>query len=178
MKKRIETERLLLRPFDYGDEAGILAFSSDPKTQEHTGDVMRTTLDACRALITDVWHPDYSKYGYGRFAVIHKEDQKIIGFNGIKFLPEIGKSDLGYRFLPKYWGQGIATESSRAILDFAFREIGLEEVIAFVEPKNPASSAVLRKLGFQHTQTAPYPGEENNGDILWYTLLKQDYEGQ
>ncbi|MAT89107.1 MAG: GNAT family N-acetyltransferase [Flavobacteriaceae bacterium] len=178
MEKIIETERLFLRPFDFGDEEGILAFSSDPKTQELTGDRMRTTLEECRELITNVWHPDYEKYGYGRFAVIYKKDHKIIGFNGIKFLPEIGKADLGFRFLPEYWGQGIATESSRAILAFAFKEIGLEEVIAFVEPANPASSAVLKKLGFQQTKTAPYPGEEDNGDIFWYTLTKQEYERQ
>ena len=60
-------------------------------------------------IISEVFFEDYKKYGYGRLAVLYKPENKLIGFTGIKYLTEMGgESDLGYRFLPDYWGQGIA----------------------------------------------------------------------
>ena len=170
----LETERLLLRPFNLGDEEGVLEFCSNQLAQQHTGDIVRTTIEEAIGLIKDVWLNDYKKYGYGRFAVIHKADNKIIGFNGIKYLSEFGHPDLGYRFLPKYWGKGIATESSSAILKYAFTELRLEKIYAFVYPENPASANVLTKLKFQRTATKPYPNETEI--TQWFLLTKAAYE--
>ena len=171
----LETERLILRPFTMDDVDGVLEFSSNPETQKFTGDVMRTTKAEVENIIQNVWFSDYKKYGYGRFAVVHKQDNKVIGFSGIKYLPEMDATDLGYRFLPQYWGKGIATESCVPILKYAFQVHNLNEVIAFVEPENPASSAVLKKLGFSFKKSAPYPGEEDQGAVEWYTLTKKAY---
>ena len=172
----LETDRLLLRPFKMGDENGVLEFCSNAFTQQHTGDIVRNTVEEAIALIQDVWLVDYQKYGYGRFAVIHKEDNKIIGFNGLKFLSGFGHTDLGYRFLPEYWGKGIATESSKAILKYAFNELNLAAVYGFVYPENPTSANVLTKLNFQKTATKPYPNETKITE--WYLLSKEHYERQ
>jgi RimJ/RimL family protein N-acetyltransferase len=172
----IETERLLLRPFMLGDEAGVLEFASNTLTQQHTGDIVRTSMEEVKQLIQNVWLHDYDTYGYGRFAVIHKKDNKMIGFNGIKFLKDIDQTDLGYRFLPQYWGKGIATESSTAILKYAFTNFKLAEIIAHVMPENHNSVKVLEKLAFQKTAFKPYPGETE--DMHWYSLTKETYERQ
>ncbi len=175
-KVQLETDRLLLRPFKMGDENGVLEFCSNKLAQQHTGDVVRSTLQEAVSLIQDVWLADYEKYGYGRFAVIHKNDNKIIGFNGVKYLSDFGHTDLGYRFLPEYWGKGIATESSKAILAYAFSDLKLKELYGFVYPENPASAQVLKKLKFQKTATKPYPNEIKATD--WFLLTKQTYERQ
>jgi len=172
----LETDRLILRPFTMEDAPGVLEFSSNPEAQKHTGDVMRTTIEEVENVITNVWFSDYTKYGYGRFAVVHKADNKIIGFNGIKYLSDIDETDLGYRFLPEYWGKGIATESSKAIVDYAFKNHKLDKLIGFVMLENPASSAVLKKLGFEFSKLAPYPGEEEDGNLEWYSLTRSAYE--
>lgn len=177
MKKTIlETERLIMRPFQMGDEVSILEFSSNPKTQEHTGDILRTTLEEAIGLIQNVWLSDYEKYGYGRFAVIYKPDNKLIGFCGFKYLPELNETDLGYRFLPEYWGMGIATESSIKMLEYGFSVLKLSNVIGTVFPKNKASSHVLKKLGFTYKGLKPYPGEDILGDLEWYYLSKEEYK--
>jgi RimJ/RimL family protein N-acetyltransferase len=179
MKKTIlETERLIMRPFQMGDEASILEFSSNPKTQEHTGDILRTTLDEAIGLIQNVWLSDYEKYGYGRFAVIYKPDKKLIGFCGFKYLPELNETDLGYRFLPEYWGMGIATESSIKMLEYGFSVLKLSNVIGTVFPQNKASSNVLKKLGFTYKGLKRYPGEDILGDLEWYSLSKEEYKAK
>ena len=157
-----------------GDEVSVLEFSSNPKTQEHTGDILRTSLEEVIDIIQNVWLSDYEKYGYGRFAVIYKPDNKLIGFCGFKYLPELNETDLGYRFLPEYWGMGIATESSIKMLEYGFSVLKLSNVFGTVFPQNIASSNVLKKLGFTYKGLKPYPTEELLGDLNGITCLKKN----
>ncbi|GEQ85832.1 N-acetyltransferase GCN5 [Patiriisocius marinistellae] len=170
----LETERLLIRPFKIGDEKGVFCFSSNPEVQKYTSNTVLKTIEEAVSLIKNVWLKDYDTYGYGRFAVIDKTTNKIIGFNGLKYISEINQTDLGYRFLPEYWGKGIATESSKAIITYAFDTLKLSQLIAFVEKENLASTSVLKKLGFAHNDTKPYPGE--TVDLFWYKLTKSEYQ--
>lgn len=174
----LESDRLLIRPFQLGDEQEVYEFSSDEEVTRYTGDVLRTTLEDAKKIITDVWLPDYKKYGYGRFAVIYKPDNKIIGFNGFKFHPEGEFTDFGYRFLSKYWGKGIATESSKMLLEHGYNNLTINEVLGFVMEENPASSAVLKKIGFQYLKFAGYPGEGEEKKYEWYSITKKQYEQQ
>jgi ribosomal-protein-alanine N-acetyltransferase len=77
---------------------------------------------------------DYEKYGYGRYAVILKETDEFIGFSGLKYLEELNEVELGYRFLRKCWGKGIATEAGRPFIEYGFGELGLKKIIGLVHP--------------------------------------------
>lgn len=179
---KLESERLLIRPFQIGDVEAIYELNSNPIVQKYTGDVLVKSLDQAKGMLENVIFKDYEKHGYGRFAVIYKPDNKLIGFTGIKYLPEAnGESDLGYRFLPDYWGKGIATESSRMSLKFAFETLKLKKVIGFTEIENGASTKVLLKMGFKITKTDFYPGEENEPGkipVQWLELTHEEYERQ
>lgn len=170
MSTIIETERLILRKFTPDDYKGVFEFGSNPEVQRYTGNPNLETLNEAKDLISNVWLKDYATYGYGRLAAIYKPDNKIIGFAGIKYLPEFDAVDLGYRFLPEYWGKGIATEVSEAIIEYVFSYMNINRLIAMVMPENPASSRVLEKVGFTHFKTAPY--EEGEPDCLWFELEK------
>lgn len=91
---------------------------------------------------------DYEKYGYGRLAVEWKTSGKFIGFAGLKYLDDLNEVDLGYRFIRKDWGKGIATEAGQALLGFGFEKLDLKKIIAMVLMANRASINVLNKLGF------------------------------
>lgn len=175
---RLESDRLLIRPFQLGDEQEVFEFTSDEVVTRYTGDVLRTSLSEAKIIITDVWLPDYKNYGYGRFAVIYKPNNKIIGFNGFKYHPEQDFTDLGYRFLSNYWGLGIATESSKMLLKFGYKNLPIDNVLAFVMEENPASSNVLKKIGFQFKKLAGYPGEGGEKKYEWYAITKDEYERQ
>jgi len=153
--------------------------NSNPLVQKYTGDSLVTTKEQAEEVLHNTVLKDYKIYGYGRFAVIHKPDQKLIGFSGIKYLPEAnGKSDLGYRFLPEYWGKGIATESSKMSLKFAFNKLKLKQIFGFVELENSASKNVLLKVGFKLDKIDFYPGEEDIPEkktLQWFVLKKKEY---
>ena len=118
----IETERTFLRQFTLADAQAVLDFGSNKEVQKYTGDILLEQLKEAKDIIKNVWFNDYKKNGYGRRAVVHKKDNKVIGFAGLKYLPEFGKTDIGYRFLPQYWGQGIATEVSLPIVKYGFEK--------------------------------------------------------
>ncbi len=179
---RLESDRLIIRPFQIEDLEAMFELNSNPIVQKYTGDVLVESLEQTKDMLENVVFEDYKKHGYGRLAVIYKPENKLIGFTGIKYLPETGgDSDLGYRFLPEYWGKGIATESSKMSLELGFKKLNLKKIIGFTEIENLASTRVLEKMGFKITKVDFYPGEENTPGkkpVQWFELTNEDYERQ
>ena len=56
-------------------------------------------------------------------------------------------TEVGWGILPRYWGRGYATEASAASMDWAFAELGWDEIIHTIDPRNEASIKVAQKLG-------------------------------
>ncbi len=160
MNKVIETERLIIRPFVDGDVEAVYEFNSHPEVIKYTGNALVKNLQEAQDIITTIWHRDYKIHGYGRFAVVYKPDNKVIGFSGLKWEADLDATDIGYRFLPEYWGMGIATESCIPILQYGFEELGLDKIVGLALPDNIASCKVLEKIGMHHYKTANFPGED------------------
>ena len=154
----IETTRLQMREFCQADLDTGFEFSTHPEVVKYTGDygMVKNKQDA-EDVINNIWLAEYKKYGYARYALIHKADNKVIGFCGVKFEPNIlgpgiGCPDIGYRMLPEYWGQGLGTEAVKACLNYAREELGLTKIIGEVAQENIASNKLLLKLGFRLTE--------------------------
>lgn len=155
----IETARLLLRPFTVDDAIEWLPLISQPEILRYTGETPTTRLDEARALLLARPLRDYATYGYGRMACIEKSSGRLIGFSGLKFVPELGETDVGYRFLPDCWGKGYATESAAALMAAGRREHGLGRIVGQVDPAHHASARVLVKLGMQFEKAFEDAGE-------------------
>ena len=138
---------------------------SNPAVHKYTGEHMLASMEEMAQKIEER-SANYKKYGYGRWATFLKEDGQFIGWAGLAYLPEFDEIDLGYRFLPQYWGKGYATETSKAILEYGFNKLGLKRIIAIAMKENTASIKVMEKVGMQFEKYAPYdPGGE---DVVWY----------
>lgn len=165
MKFLIETERLLLREITLEDKEDMLQLHSDPTVQIYTGEPVVESIEDMEKAIWERIN-NYEKYGFGRWATILKKGMQFVGWAGLAYLPEFDEIDLGYRFLPKYWGSGIATEASRAILTYGFDSLKLKRIIAIAMKENKASIRVMEKAGMEFYKFAPYePGGE---DDVWY----------
>ncbi len=164
----LETERLLLREFTLEDVEAVYEFGSNEEVTKYTGDPLVPSREEAENIIRNVWFEDYKIYGYGRLATIYKPDNKLIGFAGLKYLPEFEETDLGFRFLPQYWGQGLATEASRALLDFGFKHLMLKRIIGIAMPENIGSWKVLEKVGMEFYKTDDYDGD--GGSYRWYKI--------
>lgn len=152
-----ETDRLLHRAFTIDDSAAFHALNGNPDVMRLTGEPILTSLQAARDAIRN--YRDFDEIGYGRWACILKKTGSVIGFCGLKYLPDLDAVDVGYRFMPQYWGQGLATEACKASLDFGFATLKLNEIIGLVLPRNAASIRVLQKAGMQPDGKFLYDGQ-------------------
>jgi len=164
---QFETERLILRPYTLDDVDSAYEVNRDPEVSRYTGDGGPKTRDEMLTILRDHVIADYQRHGYGRYVVIHKENNENIGFSGLKYLTEHDEVDIGYRFAKKMWGKGIATESCRPFLDYGFHTLKLKKIVGLVVPENAGSIRVLKKLGFSLERQFVEDGE----DVLQYALL-------
>ena len=121
----------------------------DPSVSRYTHDGGVVSLEEIERRIREDVLGDYSKHGYGRFAVMLKDTGEFIGFCSIKYLEDHKLNDLGYWLKRDYWWNGYATEAAKASLEYGFNTLDLTEIFAFVLPKNERSIRVLDKLGFK-----------------------------
>lgn len=149
----IETKRLILRTFTIDDGELILQLNSDPEVIRYTGDPVRD-IEHARQILQQTILPQYVLYNHGRWAVHVKATMEFIGWCGLKARPERNEIDLGYRFKRSAWGQGYATESAYACLEFGFKQIGVPQIVGRAMPGNKRSLNVLKKCGMK------YAGEE------------------
>jgi RimJ/RimL family protein N-acetyltransferase len=144
-----ETPRLIHRALTVDDAEAALSFNGNPTVMEFTGEEPWPSLEETAQRLAD--YPAFDDDGFGRWGCLYKPEDKIIGFSGFRYLPELDEVDLGYRLLPEYWGRGLATESCRACLQFGFQVIGFDHIIALVLPQNARSIRVLEKIGMRDT---------------------------
>jgi len=147
---QLATERLLLREFAEEDWARVLAYQSDPRYLRFYEWETRTSDDA-RAFVGMFlgWQHEQPRRRW-QLAVTLRDSGLLIGNCGIRQAhADVRCAELGYELDPAYWGQGYATEAARAMLAFAFGELGMHRVQAEVIAENTASARVLEKLGFR-----------------------------
>ncbi len=167
---------MTLREFNEADYNAVFQFNSSPEIHKYTGDPCLSNPQQAKEIITNTWLPDYKKYGYGRWAAVYKPENKIIGFAGLKYLPELDETDIGFRFLPEYWGKGIASEVAAALIKYGFETLGLEKIIGIAMPENGGSCKVLEKVGLDLYKTDTY--QEDGKNYHWYSIKKEKYAQQ
>jgi len=169
VKPLIETDRLLLREITIDDKEALFKLHSDPRVQKYTGEATVSSMQEIEIAIKSRIS-DYKKYGFGRWATFLKRNDQFVGWAGLAYLPEFDEIDLGYRFLQEYWGLGIATEASKAILNYGFGALKLKKIVAIAMKENRASIRVMEKIGMEFYKIAPY--ELGSKDALWYRCDK------
>lgn len=83
------------------------------------------------------------------FAVEHGDS--LVGYCGVRIENSAHRrAEMFYAYVPSVWGQGIATEAARRVVDFAFDDLGMHRIWASIHPENEASKRVLQKIGFSY----------------------------
>jgi len=158
MKSLFETERCLLRPLAAGDGYHFYHINSDPLVLKYTGDAPFDTLEKADDFIKA--YNEYQKHGYGRWAVLAKKTGDFLGWCGLKYEPDTGETDLGYRFYYSNWGKGYATETAKACINFGFETLNLKSIVGRAYLGNDASIRVLEKCGMLLEKKMLYDGKE------------------
>jgi len=145
----LETERLILRAPRRADIKAIVRLVSDRRVAENTLRIPHPyRIEDAERFIASVNEPD----GETVFVVTLGGDP--IGMCGIDLRDDA--AEIGYWFGVPHWGRGYATETARAVIDYAFGVLGHDALQAGARVTNPASRRVLEKCGFQWTGVGLY----------------------
>lgn len=184
MVKPIETQRLILRQWQDEDRPHFARINADPLIMEY---MPRLLPPADSDKLVERFKKHIKKHGYGMYAVERKEDGAFIGTVGLNnvefkaaFTPAV---EIAWRLDYGAWGHGYATEAARALIEYAFSELKLKEILSFTVHDNTASTHMMEKLGMTRDVKGDfdYPGMRKDhplGKFVLYRLRQKDYLAQ
>ncbi len=158
----MQTERLIIRPFTMEDAPFTLRLLNEPSFIENITDKGVRTLEQAAAYLTEGPLASYATHGHGLWLVQHRVTGNPMGMCGLIKRDSLPEVDLGYAFVPEFWGLGYASEAAAACLAWGRDTLGLAGLLAIVSPGNTASIRLLQGLEFQLTGTM----EHSPGDVV------------
>jgi RimJ/RimL family protein N-acetyltransferase len=182
----LETERLIIRPFEEPDRALFHEINSDEKVMEfYTYRRRRAQSDE----LFDKARIGLEETGYGYTAVEIKATGECIGYCCLAFpnLESVFPTqtvEIGWRIAARYWGNGYVTEAARALLADGFRRRGLTEIVSFAVPANRRSLAVMQRIGMIRDPSSDFDHPRIGEDYahlrrhIVYRLTRTQWENQ
>ncbi|MEZ5173136.1 MAG: GNAT family N-acetyltransferase [Bacteroidia bacterium] len=145
----IETPRMFMREMNTDDALSFFQLNEDEEVMKYTGDKRFESENASYDFLSKYPAYTYESCGFGRWTCISKNDNKVLGWSGIRKQDD-GMIDLGYRLHQEFWNQGFGTESAIASLKVAFEIYHLPWIYARANQQNTASIRVMQKVGMNH----------------------------
>lgn len=178
----LETDRLILRKWRAGDSAPFAAMNSCPKVMEFFPKLM--THEESDQMIGRI-QKQMDEIGFCYYAAELKATKEFIGFIGLArpnfqahFTP---CTEIGWRLAFAHWNKGLATEGAKRVLQYAFRELGLVEIVSFTTIKNLPSRKVMEKIGMKYDMNGDFihprvPEGHPIAPHVLYRLPRQDWQ--
>ena len=180
----LETERLVLRPPVPDDLPFILERMNTRSIMRHLGGEPRPEVDVEQGLRDDI--AAFASGEWQRFMICLRGGEPI-GRTGIftirsEAAPEHlrGQREIGWTLAEDHWAQGYATEAARAVLAFAFGDLGIDEIFAQTSDSNASSTKVMHRLGLKPRpelgfHDPDYPPQDNPTTV--WSLRAEDFDG-
>lgn len=157
----LETERLILRPYQLDDFDPLVTFYASDRAQYVGGPLSRDNV--WRAFVGDVgqWHI----LGFGPLMIVEKTSGEPIGGVGINFPENYPEREIGWILYDGFEGKGLAMEAALCARDHAFNVLGWETLVSYIDPRNAPSITLAERMGAVLDRSAQTP---NNDPCLVY----------
>jgi [ribosomal protein S5]-alanine N-acetyltransferase len=176
--RRLETERLLLRPFTQDDAPAVYRnWANDPEVTRYLTWPTHTGAEATQALLAD-WVLRYTDPEWYQWAIVPKGSSEPVGsISVVQKNDSVRSVHIGYCIGRQWWRQGITSEALSEILRFFFEEVGVNRVDARFDPRNPNSGRVMAHCGMTREGTIRQADRNNQGitDCTVYGILAGEY---
>lgn len=180
-KFRLETRRTILRNLTIDDleqfhrmlqSEAVMQYLPDPiPTRTQSKEILKWLISCYAKNRPD----DIVKFTVG---VEDKQSSRLIGWNGFGPLDfDPAEIEIYYGLTEEFWGKGVATETTAAMLRYGFETVGLERVVAVMMPDNIASAKVAENVGLKFRKIITGLDEEfaeYEGD-RYYSLTRNEY---
>ncbi len=169
----LETDRLLLRPFHFGDVDDVLAYASEPEYGWYLTLPQPYTRDDAAKFVARQILDDWSTRP--TFAMVFEEH--VVGGIGLRIDGQRERAELGYALAKEHWGKGLTVEAARAVIAWGFERYGVNKIIATAALDNRQSWRVMEKLGM--TREGVRQGHSKIGgryvDWVDYGVLREEW---
>lgn len=173
----IQTNRLIIRPFDRDDRQSFFAYKIMPEAVRFQS-WRPQTLAEVDNFIREVQAvvPD-TPGTWLQVAICLKENGELIGDIGMHFLEDGRQMEIGYTLSPVHWGKGYAAEAVTAMINYLFRGLKKHRITASVDPRNARSIALLERLGMRREAyfVKSYPEGDTWLDDVVYAILEEEW---
>lgn len=168
----LETDRLILRRFRVEDSEVVFRnWTNDPEVAKfvrwNAHESVQDTIDWLT-----IEENSYDQKNYYTWAIVLKETNEPIGSMSALFREdEDERYEIGYGIGRKYWNQGITTEALKCVMKFLTEDVGIKKFICRHAKLNPASGAVMQKVGFKYTKDGlyqSYDGSKSYESKIYY----------
>ena len=180
MINQIKTKRLILRNYIIEDINNVHRLKSEPMVWCFSTNVASSKMEDSEIYLKGILN-NYSKNNCAFQALFLKETGEYIGEAGIlaHIMPN-NRVVVGYNLLPEYWGNGYATEITKALVKYLFGIEKVERIEVLVADGNGASRKVLEKSGFMQEGLLRNFGYIHNRliNVYYYGIIRDDYSGK
>ena len=153
----LDTPRCRLRPLGHADARELHALWTHPEVRRFLWDGEVIPLSQTRDLLSESCSR-HAAGEYGLWAATLQDQTDLIGFSGFWPFHEPRRVELLFGLSPDFWGRGYATEIAAAMITYGREHLGMKAVLASTDEPNPASVAVLERLGFHQSHHDPRTG--------------------
>ena len=165
----LSTARLFLDRLSVVDFDAMWAIHADPLTNEfNPAGPLATRMDAQR--LFGEWLGQWHEHGFGYWTV--RDETGVIGFSGIRFSTWNDRTvlNLAYRFTPRAWGRGYATEAATAAVDLWRAEHSAHPLIAYTKEGNVGSQRTALSAGLERRPDLDQATADALGDDIVFAL--------
>lgn len=159
----------VLRRFVPEDRHGFVEMNRDPAVRKYFPGLL--TPEESLGEMTRI-EQHWNTHGFGPWALEVRGD--FAGILGLKWVPPdmsfAPAVELLYRLIPRFWGQGFATEGSLAALEFGFCTLHLDTVVAFAVEANTGSRRVMEKIGMVYRCDFDHPSIPESSPLRRHVL--------
>lgn len=148
---QLETERLILRKLKLEDSAEVFRnWTSDDEVSKYMRWTTHKSVEDTKQWLEEEEN-NYKNIDYYTWGIELKSERELIGSIGAFFRKnEDNRYEIGYGIGRKYWGNGYTTEALKGIMNYLINEIGINHFVCKHAKLNPASGAVMQKVGFKY----------------------------
>ncbi len=178
---QLETDRLFIRPYQLGYANDLFIAISDPDFYQYIPEkppTINEVKDIIKWSIECNHKNSLEKIYKLNLGIIIKEKNQLIGYYGLgPYDLDSTKIEIYYGLQQDFRGKGLVTEAVKALLEFGFTTLQLEEVVGVVFPQNSSSVRILERVGMKRKYTISSPPEEHQDfeGMDYYSINKNDY---
>jgi RimJ/RimL family protein N-acetyltransferase len=171
--KTITTERLILRIFEKSDAETVTKLCNSYNIYKNTLYIPYPYSIDCALSWMENHVDNFDADRSYEFAITDKKTRMLYGAVALSNNQRFNNGEIAYWIGEEFWGNGYATEASKAILEFAFNIKGYHKVYARYFASNPASGRVIEKLGMvrEGILIDHVMKEERYEDLIYYGII-------